>query len=53
MHSGATDETGRAEIGANPAGPPGFQAAAAQCVVRFARSAATGCIALLLARRAA
>jgi len=53
MRGGATDETARAEIGANPAGPSGFQAAAAQCVVRFARSAAARCIALLLARRAA
>ena len=53
VRSGATDKTERAEIGSIPAGPSGFQAAPAQCVVRFARSAAARCIALLLARLAA
>ena len=48
MRSGATDETGRAEVGANPPGPQGSQTAAAQCVERLARSTAARCAALLL-----
>ena len=48
MRSGATDEMGRAEIGANPPGPKGSQTAAAQCVERLARSTAARCALLRL-----
>ena len=53
MRSGATDETGREEIGPNSTGPEGFQAAAARCVEQLARSPATRRTALLPARLAA
>ncbi|MFV0367562.1 MAG: hypothetical protein ACK5KM_03795, partial [Hyphomicrobiaceae bacterium] len=50
-HSSATAKTDAEEIGANSSpGPSGFQAVASQCVGRFARSAASRCIALLLAQ---
>lgn len=52
MRSGATNERGRDEIGANSPGPSGFHAAVSQFVGRLARNTATRCTALLLAQHA-
>ncbi|MGI9477652.1 MAG: hypothetical protein ACR2PI_13200, partial [Hyphomicrobiaceae bacterium] len=48
VRGGATDQTRRAEIGANPPDPQGSQTAAAQCVERLSHSTAARCAALLL-----